>query len=74
MTQPAKLLIAERLAALAADMRGIAELMTHYEHPPAFRQHASEMRGAADMAQAWAEEIGAPVSGFIKVHSSTRWG
>ena len=57
MTQPAQILIAERLAALAADMRGLAELMTHYEHPPEFRQHAHEMRGAADMAQAWAEEI-----------------
>lgn len=42
---------------LHADMRGLAELMTHYEHPPEFRQHAAEMRGAADMAQAWAEEI-----------------
>ena len=74
MTGTGKILIAERLAALAADMRGLAELMTHYEHPPEFRQHASEMRGAADMAQAWAEEIGAPAAGFIKVRSSTHWG
>ena len=57
MTQPAQLLIAERLAALAADMRELATLMTHYEHPPMYRQHAAEMCGAADMAQAWAEEI-----------------
>ena len=56
MSTTGKLLIAERLATLADDMREIAELMR--QHPDAeFHRHIRDIGIAAHVADQWAKEL-----------------
>lgn len=54
---PTKLLIAQRLAESAREMRAIVGLMTEYMTSPRWADVADDMARAADTAAWWAEEI-----------------
>lgn len=47
----------ERLGALATEMERIADDMTSAAHSEECRRHGYELRGAADIAREWAEEL-----------------
>lgn len=56
MSTTGRILIAERLSALAADMREIAELMR--QHPEMeFHRHIRDIGIAAHVADQWAKEL-----------------
>ena len=54
---PAKLLIAQRLAEVAVELRSIVALMEEYRNDPAWADVARELSGAAATAQWWANEV-----------------
>jgi len=54
---PAKLLIAQRLAEVAVELRSIVALMDEYRNDPAWADVARELSGAAATAQWWANEV-----------------
>ena len=54
---PAKLLIAQRLAEVAVELRSIVALMDEFKHDPAWADVARELSGAAATAQWWANEV-----------------
>ena len=54
---PAKLLIAQRLAEVAVELRSIVALMDEYRNDPAWADVARELSGAAATALWWANEV-----------------
>ena len=54
---PAKLLIAQRLAEVAVELRSIVALMDEYRNDPAWADVARELSGATATAQWWANEV-----------------
>jgi hypothetical protein len=54
---PARLLIAQRLEEVARELRCIAALMDEFKNDPAWLEVEKELRGTAQTADWWANEV-----------------